>query len=107
MWIDYRALRSQIPMERVLALIGYQATSRRGPQLRGPCPFHQSERSHPRHFSVDLHKGRFHCFGCGAQGNQLDLWAQFRDLPLYRAAVDLCHHAGVAIPLINSDSAAR
>jgi len=28
--IDYRALRDQIPMERVLDLIGYQPTSRRG-----------------------------------------------------------------------------
>ena len=107
MWIDYPALRSQIPMERVLALIGYHALSRRGPQLRGPCPFHAPERSGARHFSVDLDKGRFHCFGCGVQGNQLDLWAQHRQLPLYRAAIDLCHHAGVVIPLIDSHSATQ
>jgi DNA primase len=107
MWIDYRALRNQIPMEYVLALIGYHASSRRGQQLRGPCPFHAPERSHARHFSIDLHKGRFHCFRCGAQGNQLDLWAQYRQLPLYSAAVDLCHHAGVVIPLIGSRSETR
>jgi DNA primase len=107
MLIDYRALRRQVPMQRVLDLIGYRASSRRRQQLRGPCPFHIPEISHPRYFSVDLNKGLFRCFHCGVQGNQLDLWAQLRDLPLYRAAIDLCDRSGVAIPVINSDSADR
>jgi len=107
MLIDYRAVRSQIPMERVLDLIGYHPTSRRGHQLRGACPFHAPERPHPRCFSVDLTRGLFRCFDCGAQGNQLDLWARLRRLPLYKAARDLCHHAGVCIPVIDPDSAAR
>jgi DNA primase len=107
MLIDYRALRRQVPMQRVLDLIGYHATSRRRQQLRGPCPFHVPELSHPRYFSVDLNKGLFRCFHCGAQGNQLDLWARLRGLPLYSAALDLCHYSGVAIPLTNSHSEAR
>lgn len=107
MLIDYRALRHQVPMQRVLDLIGYRATSRRRQQLRGPCPFHIPEISDARHFSVDLNKGLFRCFQCGAQGNQLDLWARLHDLPLYSAALDLCDRSGVAIPVINSDSAAR
>ena len=45
MLIDYRALRHQIPMERVLDLIDYHPTSRRGRQLRGACPFHPPELS--------------------------------------------------------------
>ena len=107
MWIDYRAVRSQISMERVLELIDYHPTSHRGHQLRGACPFHSPERPHPRCFSVELKKGLFRCFTCGAQGNQLDLWARLHRLPLYRAAADLCHHAGIRIPIINSDSAAH
>ena len=107
MWIDYRAVRSQIPMERVLELIDYRPTSRRGHQLRGACPFHTSKLPDPRCFSVELKKGVFRCFACGAQGNQLDLWARLRCLPLHQAAIDLCHHAAVRIPTINSDSAAR
>jgi DNA primase len=107
MLIDYRALRDQIPMERVLDLIGYQPTSRRGGQLRGACPFHSPEPPDPRSFSVDLIRGLFRCFKCGAQGNQLDLWVRHRRMPLYKAAIDLCHHTGVRIPVINSDSAAR
>jgi DNA primase len=107
MLIDYRALRNQIPMERVLDLIDYHPTSRRGEQLRGACPLHAPETPNPRCFSVDLTRGLFRCFECGAQGNQLDLWVRLRRLPLHKAACDLCHHAGVRIPVINSDSAAR
>ncbi len=36
--IDYHQLRQQVSMPQVLGLIGFQATRRRGPQLRGPCP---------------------------------------------------------------------
>lgn len=107
MGIDYRALRRQMPMERVLELLDYQATSRRGPQLRGACPFHTSTISPARCFSVHLTKGLFHCFHCGAHGNQLDLWAQLRQLPINAAALDLCHRADIDIPLLDRDSAAR
>jgi DNA primase len=87
-WIDYRALRRQVSMERVLELIEYRPTSRRGPQLRGPCPFHDST-EHRRCFSAHLTKGLFHCFQCGAHGNQLDLWSQLHHLSIYDAALDL------------------
>jgi DNA primase len=107
MLIDYRALRHQIPMERVLELIGYHPTSRRGHQLRGACPLHAPELPNPRSFSVNLTRGLFRCFECGAQGNQLDLWVRFRRLPIHTAALDLCHHASVRVPVINSDSADR
>jgi DNA primase len=107
MLIDYRALRRQIPMERVLELIGYHPTSRRGNQLRGACPFHIAKHPIPRCFSVELQRGLFRCFECGAQGNQLDLWARLQRLPLHKAALDLCKRADVRIARIDSDSAAR
>ncbi len=107
MLIDYRALRQRVPMERVLELLDYHPTACRGGQLRGACPFHVPAHPDPRCFSVNLIRGLFRCFECGAQGNHLDLWARYRGLPLYRAAIDLCNHAGVRIPTINSDSAAR
>jgi DNA primase len=107
MLIDYRALRAQVSMQRVLELIGYRATSRHGHQLRGACPLQTPECPNPRCFSVALNKGVFRCFTCGAQGNQLDLWARLRRLPLHEAAIDLCRHAKVRIPTIHSDSAAR
>jgi DNA primase len=107
MLIDYRAVRRQVPMVRVLELIGYRATSCRGRRLRGACPFHPTKPSPDRCFSVDVAKGLFRCFHCGAQGNQLDLWAQLHHLPLYHAARDLCQRTGVGIPLVSSRSAAQ
>jgi DNA primase len=104
-WVDYQALRRQVSMERVLELIEYRATSRRGPQLRGPCPFHTSEATPPRCFSIHLTKGLFHCFQCGAHGNQLDLWSQLRHLSLRDAALDLRRH--IDIPLLDRDSETR
>jgi len=107
MWIDYCSLRRQIPMEQVLDLLGYRAMSRRGPQLRGPCPLLASVPSDRRSFSIHLTKGVFYCFHCRAHGNQLDLWAQIHQLPFYAAAIDLCHCAKIGIPLIDPHSAAR
>jgi DNA primase len=108
MWIDHRALRNQVPVERLLDLIGYHPTSRRGHRLRGACPFHAPERPlPPRCFSVELTTGLLRCSDCDAQGNQHDLCAPLRNSPLYKAALDLCDHAEVRISVINSDFAAR
>jgi DNA primase len=93
-WVDYRVLRRHLSMERVLELIEYRPTSRRGPQLRGPCPFHTST-NHPRCFSVHLTKGLFHCFHCGAHGDQLDLWSQLHHISLRDAALDLGRHIDI------------
>lgn len=90
-WIDYQALRRRVSMERVLEWMEYRPTSRRGPQLRGPCPFHASGTAEPRCFSIHLTRGLFHCFHCGAHGNQLDLWSQLCHLSIREAALDLSH----------------
>lgn len=94
--IDYRRLRAEISMRQVLELIGFEPISRRGDQLRGDCPLPTCQRG--RRFSVNLDRGLFHCFACGAGGNQLDLWASLHSLPLYKAAQSLCHHTHTAIP---------
>ena len=92
-------------MARVLDLIGCHPTSRRGHQLRGTCPFHASEHPNPRSFSVELTRGLFQLLRMRSQGNQLDLWARLHSLPLHKAALDLCWHAGVCVPVIDPDSA--
>jgi hypothetical protein len=111
MWIDYRALHNQVPMDRVLDLIGYHLTSRRGHRLRGACPFHAPfhapERPLPRCSSVELTNGLTRCCDCSDQGNQRDLWASLRSLPLHKATLDPCEYADVRIPAINSQFAAR
>lgn len=96
--IDYQAVRSQIPMAHVLEWIGFQSTSRRGPQQRGPCPLAHCPSRSGRVFSVHLQKQVYHCFGCHRHGNQLDLWAAVHQLPLYEAATTLCHRAHITVP---------
>jgi hypothetical protein len=42
-WIDYREVRRRIPMSRVLELLNWEPDTRRGDQLRGPCPIHSGD----------------------------------------------------------------
>src|SRR3972149_901464 len=83
--IDYRQLRQQVSMAQVLALLGFQATCRRGDQLRGPCLIPGCRSTSPRAFSVHLTRQVYRCFVCGSHGNSLDLWAAPRRLPLHSA----------------------
>lgn len=96
--IDYRSLRASISMTQVLALIGFEPISRRGDQLRGACPLSSCRDTPNRTFSVHVERGIFHCFTCGAAGNQLDLWALLYSLPLHQAAQDLCEQSRTPIP---------
>jgi DNA primase len=96
--IDYRRARAELPLADVLELIGYQPRWRRGQQGRGPCPLHGSRAATSRSFAVHLGKNLFHCFGCGAGGNALDLWAALSRLPLHAAVLDLCQRLHHEVP---------
>jgi DNA primase len=96
--LDYRAARAQLRLADVLALIDYQPHHRRGPQWRGPCPLHGSQSPTSRVFAAHLGKNLFHCFGCGAGGNALDLWAAVTRQPLHAAVCDLYRRLGRDVP---------
>ena len=98
--VDFQVLRSEIPMSRVLEQLGFEPTSRSGDQLHGPCPVHGSTSSRSRTFSVNVRTGRYYCHKCRSQGNQLELWATARKLPIYEAALDLCRALGREVPWI-------
>ncbi len=38
--IDFRMLRCEVGIAKVLRLLGFVPSRRHGPQLRGPCPVH-------------------------------------------------------------------
>ena len=99
--IDYRAVRAAVPMQKVLELLRFVPTKSRGDQRRGPCPVHRSQSSTSWVFSVNLRDHTYHCFRCGSEGNQLDLWANANRLTLYAAATDLCERVGLGIPSIH------
>lgn len=71
--------------------IHYEPLVIRGDQWRGLCPLpnHPLTKASERSFSVNLQRNIYGCFGCHSAGNQIDLWAELRQLPLYQAARDL------------------
>jgi len=96
--IDFTLLRQQISLTQVLDLVGFTATTRRGSQLRGPCPVHRSASPRSRSFAAHLEKCCWHCFGCGAGGNALDLYLAVTKLPIYEGARELCARLQIAVP---------
>jgi len=104
--IDYREARSRVRLAEVLELIGFEARSGFGDQLRGPCPVHGSRTRTSRSFAAHLGKGVWHCFRCEAGGNVLDLWVAVTQLPLYAAVIDLYTRLGREVPWLLSRSAA-
>lgn len=98
--VDFAALRRTIGIRDVLTLLDWQPFTDNGRQLRGSCPIHKSENPNSRSFSVNLEKNAFRCFGCGMKGNQLDLFVAVTGLPLFQAAVELCHRLRIELSQI-------
>ena len=96
--IDFALLRRQISLTQVLDLVGFMPTTRRGPQLRGPCPVHGSASPRSRSFAAHVEKNCWHCFRCGASGNALDLYLAVTKLPVYEGALELCARLHVPAP---------
>ena len=65
------------------------------------CPFHND-----RHPSMKVDK-RFHCFGCGADGDVIDLVSRYFGLSLKDAAIKICHDFGLSINIVHCSPPAR
>lgn len=50
---------------------------------------------------MNLERNRYHCFRCGAFGNQIELWAAVTNQSVYTAAIELCEQLGVDVPWIH------
>jgi DNA primase len=96
--IDYTLLRQRLSLTQVLDLVGFTATTRRGPQLRGPYPVHGSTTSRSRSFAAHLEKNCWHCFRCDAGGNALDLYLAVTRLPVHAGALELCAQPQLPVP---------
>lgn len=69
-------IKARLRIEDVIRQRGVslQTTSQESARLIGSCPFHQEETPS---FTVYLGTQRFHCFGCGANGDVIDFVEQF------------------------------
>jgi DNA primase len=96
--IDFCQARTDVRLAEVLDLVGFEPTARHGEQRRGPCPVHRSRSVGSRSFAAHLGKGAWQCFGCGANGNALDLWVAVTRQPLHAAVLDLYLRLGREVP---------
>jgi len=101
-WIDFDAVKAQIPISEVLRLIGWTPNRKEPAALRGKCPLHPSGNPKPsRSFAVNLEANWFFCANakCGQKGDQIRLYALHQGLSMYEAARKLCSLLGLKIPL--------
>lgn len=100
--IDFNRLRAEITLTQVLDLLAFEPVARSGAQCYGRCPLHEAPAKGKRYFSVNLALGRYYCHRCHSHGNALELWAAATHLPLYQAALDLCHRLGREPPWLQT-----
>jgi DNA primase len=99
--VDFDRLRAEVPIEQVLQLLGFEPERRRGGQWSGHCPLPACRQSRRASFSVNVARGRYCCHRCESHGHQLELWSALTGLPLYAAAIHLCHTLGREVPWIH------
>lgn len=68
---------------------------RRGREFLGLCPFHNEKTPS---FTVNDHKGFYHCFGCGQHGSVFDFIMQTENLGFVDAVAALAAEAGLRLP---------
>ena len=98
--VDFRRLHTEITMEQVLDLLGFEPVYRNGDQWYGCCPLHKCNSRRSRAFSVNVAIRRYCCHRCHSRGNHLELWAAATQLSLHQAAIDLCRALDREIPWI-------
>jgi DNA primase len=86
-FVDFRAVKAAITMERVLEHYGLMDKFKRGTDsLNGPCPIHKG--SNPTQFRVSLSKNIWNCFSeCKHGGNVLDFIAKMENISIHAAAM--------------------
>lgn len=95
-------LRDQIPVSQV---VGQRVKlNRKGKEQWGLCPFH-NEKSPS--FKVNDDRGRYHCFGCGKDGDIVTFLMETEGLSFPEAVEHLAGLAGLELPAPDPEAAQR
>ncbi|MEP3247283.1 MAG: DNA primase [Sneathiella sp.] len=70
--------------------------TKKGREYSGLCPFHNEKTPS---FTVNEDKGFYHCFGCGAHGDQVEFLKQTEGVSFPEAIERLADLAGLAMPV--------
>jgi len=90
--IDIQALKAAAPAERFLRQ--FLDLKKSGPRFVAKCPFHED--STPS-FTVSPDRDRWHCFGCGADGDVVSFVMRQESLPFQEAAKRIAEMVGLDI----------
>lgn len=95
-------LRDRVPLSD---LIGRRVKlTHKGREYTGLCPFHKEKTPS---FTVNDDKGFYHCFGCGAHGDQIKYLMESEKMPFMEAVECLANIAGVKMPEPDPKAAAK
>ena len=87
------------------ALVGKTTKlTKAGREHKGCCPFHNEKTPS---FYVNDDKGFYHCFGCSAHGDAIKWMTDQRGLPFMDAVKELAQAAGMDMPAMDRQSAAK
>lgn len=73
----------------------FMTLKKRGRNYMACCPFHNEKTPS---FNIDRDKQLFHCFGCGASGNFVQLVMRLEGLDFQDAIKQMADRAGIVIP---------
>ena len=82
-------LVSKPPIESIIETEGISSLTRIGKKMKGLCPFHNEKTPS---FIVNTEKQRYHCFGCGENGDVIQLIRKYHHLSFR----DALKHLGLA-----------
>ncbi|OYQ32580.1 DNA primase [Niveispirillum lacus] len=86
-------LRSRLSVSEVV--MKRMRLQRAGREFKAPCPFHNEKTPS---FYVNDQKNFFHCFGCGAHGDQIGFVMRHDNLSFMEAVEHLAGEAGLQVP---------
>ena len=84
-------IKSRVSIVEVARRLGVEL-SRQGKNYIGHCPFHEDRNPS---LSVNAAKNVYHCFGCGAKGDEITFVRQFKGYSFQEAIAWLADMAGV------------
>jgi len=106
-FIDFRAVKAALPIERVLEHYGLlDRLKRSGDSLSGPCPIHKG--TNPTQFRVSVSKNVWNCFSeCKHGGNVLDFISRMENATIHAAAQKAIEWFGLDPNAMSADSQAE
>ena len=102
-FVDFKAVKAAITMEKVLDHYGLLDQFKRGTDsLNGPCPIHKG--SNPTQFRVSVSKNIWNCFSeCKHGGNVLDFIAKMENASIHAAALKAIEWFGLDAGEMSAD----